>query len=164
VTVKTILLLAWLATASLSGAGTSGSDSGTPAMSVAGAFFALSVPDVRASAKWYAEKLGLSVVMDQPRQAGAAVIVLEGGGLSVELIQHDDASPRPGKASGLESRVLEHGVFKVGVVVADLEQALSTLRRRGVPILLGPYPARGRQKANAIVQDNAGNLIQIFGR
>ena len=31
-------------------------------------------------------------------------------------------------------------------------------------IAFGPFPARPNQRANMIVKDNAGNLIQIFGR
>jgi hypothetical protein len=28
---------------------------------------------------------------------------------------------------------------------------------------LGPFPPRKDQRANALIQDNAGNLIQFFG-
>lgn len=136
----------------------------TPALSATGAFFALSVADVRASAKWYADHLGLSVVMDAPKQEKAAVIVLEGGGLIVELIQHDDAVPLETAAPGLKSNILLHGVIKAGAVVTDFDEALATLRRRGVEIAFGPFPARGNQRANVIIKDNAGNLIQLFAR
>jgi catechol 2,3-dioxygenase-like lactoylglutathione lyase family enzyme len=124
---------------------------------VAGSFFALSVPDLDASAKWYTEKLGLNVVMQVPRQNKTAVTVLEGGGLIVELIQHDDARP-----SG--DRLLVHGVFKVGVVVEDYAGLLELLRARRVEIALGPFLAREGQRANLIVRDNAGNLLQFFAK
>ena len=126
--------------------------------STGGAFFALSVADIDASAKWYGEKLGLTVVMQQPKQDKASVIVLEGGGLTVELVQHDDAitSPKEGP--------LVVGIFKVGLVVDDLAKTLATLKARGVPTFLGPYPARGSTRSNAIIKDNAGNLIQFFGK
>src|SRR5262245_26304338 len=58
-----------------------------------GSFFALSVSDLEASAKWYSETLGLVLVMQQPTQNGASVVVLEGGGLTVELVRHDNAVP-----------------------------------------------------------------------
>ena len=60
---------------------------------VTGSYFALSVGDMQASTKWYSEKLGLKVVMNAPKSNKAAVTVLEGGGLIVELIQLDDAVP-----------------------------------------------------------------------
>ncbi len=126
-----------------------------PALTAAGAFFALSVADLGASVRWYTEKLGLRAVMEVPRQNKTAVAVLEGGGLIVELIQHDDAKP-----SG--DPLLRHGVFKVGVLVEDFANLVELLRSRQVAIALGPFPARDGQPANLIVRDNAGNLIQFF--
>jgi Glyoxalase/Bleomycin resistance protein/Dioxygenase superfamily len=64
---------------------------GPPIVAASGAFFALSVPDVQESSRWYSEKLGMHVVMQLPTREKIAVIVLEGGGLIVELIQNDPA-------------------------------------------------------------------------
>src|SRR5688500_20283138 len=83
-----------------------------PGLVVAGSFFALSVADLDASAKWYTETLGLRVVMQVPRQTKTAVTVLEGGGLTVELSQHDDA-----RRSG--ERRLVHGSLTADVGVDD---------------------------------------------
>src|SRR5215510_8300168 len=70
----------------------------TPAATVTatGAFFGLSVVDLQASTSWYENKLGLTVTLQVPHSAEmrAAVTVLTGGGLTVELVQHDDASAR----------------------------------------------------------------------
>ena len=126
-----------------------------------GAFFAVSVSDLEASSRWYAEKLGLEVVMNVPRTDGVAVRVLEGGGLIVELIQHDGAVPAPCAAT---NPAMCHGVFKAGVLVKDLDKTLDKLRERGVDIAFGPFPAQTNQRANAIIRDNAGNLIQLFER
>jgi len=126
-----------------------------PVLAAAGAFFALSVADLGASVQWYTERLGLRAVLEVPRQNRTAVAVLEGGGLIVELIQHDDATP-----SG--EPLLRHGVFKVGVLVEDFAALVERLRSRQVAIALGPYPARDGQRANLIIRDNAGNLIQFF--
>ena len=129
-----------------------------PVLTTTGAFFALSVADLDASARWYSEKLGLTVVMRVPKQDKAAETVLEGGGLIVELLQLDDAAPAGRDAS------LVHGFFKTGVMVENFEQALATLRARQVEIAFGPFPAKPGQRANVIVHDNAGNLLQIFGK
>jgi catechol 2,3-dioxygenase-like lactoylglutathione lyase family enzyme len=132
-----------------------------PIATTRGAFFALSVVDLEASARWYSEKLGLEVVLNVPRTDGVAVRVLEGGGLIVELIQHDDAVP----AQCAETDPVRcHGMFKVGVLVKDLDATLEKLAARGVPVAFGPFPAQANQRANAIIRDNAGNLIQIFER
>jgi catechol 2,3-dioxygenase-like lactoylglutathione lyase family enzyme len=125
---------------------------------VRGAFVALSVADLAASKRWYVEKLGLQPTMELPPTNGAAVVVLEGGGLTVELIRLDSA------VKPTRSPETVHGIFKAGVVVDSLDAVLATLRARGVEIAFGPYPARGGQRANAIIRDNGGNLIQLFGR
>lgn len=131
------------------------------AVSATGAFFALSVPDLAASVRWYSEKLGLRVVMEPPKSEHVSVTVLEGGGLIVELIQNDKAMPLATAAPGVKE---VHGIFKVGVIVDDFDKTLAILRARGVDIAYGPYPRQENQRANVIVRDNAGNLIQLFGK
>ena len=134
-------------------------DSTAPVLGgVRGAFMALSVVDIAASRRWYVEKLGLRPTMEIPRANGAAVVVLEGGGLTVELVQLDSAVPRPRSAEQV------HGFFKAGLVVDDLPRVLAELRRRGVEIAFGPFAARDGQRANVIIRDGAGNWIQLFGR
>ena len=128
-----------------------------PVLQTSGAFFAVYVADARTTARWYAEKLGLQIVMDVPRQpeTRAAAVILRGGGLTVEIVQHDDAAPPP---------KIARGIFKVGVVVNDFDKALTELKARKVEIAMGPWPARPDQPANVIIKDNAGTLIQIFGK
>jgi catechol 2,3-dioxygenase-like lactoylglutathione lyase family enzyme len=128
-----------------------------PAFSATGAFFALSVGDLDASARWYSEKLGLHEVMRPPKANGVSVVVLEGGGLTVELIQHD------GSVTSNQDAAKVQGILKVGLEVSDFDHTLAVLRERGVTIAYGPYPASASQRANVIIKDNAGNLIQIFG-
>lgn len=135
-----------------------------PFRAAKGAFFALSVADLRASTKWYTEKLSLAVIMDVPRKDGAAVTVLEGGGLTVELIQLDNAVPLRQAAPQAAGAQYVHGLFKVGLVVEDFDRTVAALRTRGVEIVVGPFPRRGNQRANVIIKDHDGNLIQFFGR
>lgn len=90
--------------------------------SAIGAFFALSVADIDASVKWYSEKLEMKVTMREPNTNGAAVAVLEGDGLIVELIQHDSARPLTTAAPAAKESLYIHGVFKVGVIVSDFEK------------------------------------------
>jgi catechol 2,3-dioxygenase-like lactoylglutathione lyase family enzyme len=129
----------------------------SPLLETKGAFFALSVADVKASTAWYVEKLGLAVVMEVPASNGPAVTVLEGGGLIVELV-HD----APATTGGAD-RMLVHGIVKAGVIVDDFDGTIAALRARRVEIAFGPFPRRPTARANVIVKDNAGNLIQIFG-
>jgi catechol 2,3-dioxygenase-like lactoylglutathione lyase family enzyme len=126
--------------------------------SIAGAFLAVSVADIDASARWYSEKLGLRVIMQQPKVDKAAVTILEGGALTVELVQLDGASP------AWRSPERAHGIFKSGVVVDNFDGVLAQLKARGVEIAYGPFPAQGNIKRNFIIRDNEGNLIQFFGK
>jgi catechol 2,3-dioxygenase-like lactoylglutathione lyase family enzyme len=135
-----------------------------PVMTTAGAFFALSVADLEASSQWYSDTLGLRAVMNDAGAHGPAVIVLEGGGLIVELIHHPEAAPLAKVAPNVHDRMLVHGLVKAGVIVDNFDQTMTAFRERHVDIAYGPYPARPNQRANVIVRDNAGNLIQVFGR
>jgi hypothetical protein len=121
-----------------------------------GSFFALSVADLGASVNWYRNAFALEVLMEVPKQNGVAVTVLEGDGLIVELLQDDRARPGP-------DPFLVHGLVKAGIVVKDFERTLAALRERGVTIAFGPCPANGKQKANLLIRDNSGNLLQILG-
>jgi catechol 2,3-dioxygenase-like lactoylglutathione lyase family enzyme len=133
-------------------------DASAPAVNTSGAFFAISVPELEASIRWYTGKLGLRVVLRPPRYENTEVAILEGNGLIVELAQKGGATPRPGASDAVQ------GFYKVGAVVDDLDGLVSLLRARGVEIVMGPFPAQPGQRANVIVRDNAGNLIQFFGR
>jgi catechol 2,3-dioxygenase-like lactoylglutathione lyase family enzyme len=132
-------------------------------ISATGAFFGVSVTDMEASTRWYQEKLGLSVVMRVPRTDQPAVHVLEGGGLIVELVEQKGPAPQAKPAPPAMGRVFGEGIFKAGVIVTGFDATIAALRSRGVEIAFGPFPARPGQRANAIIKDNAGNLIQLFG-
>lgn len=143
---------------------TSNSAVNGPLFTSAGTFFALSVGDLTASSNWYSEKLGLKVVLNLPKRDKAGIVVLEGGGLIVELVQHDDALPLSKAAPAINDHMFIHGIAKVGVIVDDLDKTLAVLKEKNVAIAYGPYPKRADQRANFIIKDNAGNLIQFFGK
>jgi catechol 2,3-dioxygenase-like lactoylglutathione lyase family enzyme len=128
-----------------------------------GAFFALSVADLDASVRWYEEKLGLAVTLRPPKSGPGSVAVLEGNGLIVELVQHDQARALGVAAPGVTDPFYVHGFFKAGVLVEDFDRLLTTLRAGGVKIAHGPYEAKEGRRPNVIVEDNAGNLIHFFG-
>jgi catechol 2,3-dioxygenase-like lactoylglutathione lyase family enzyme len=129
-----------------------------------GAFLALSVADASASARWYREKFGMRVVLEPPPSNEATVIVLEGGGLIVELLQHKDAKSLSATAPAVRENYKVHGFFKSGLIVEDFDRTVAAMRTRGVEIAFGPFPRSATQRANVIVRDNAGNLIQFFGK
>lgn len=143
-----------------------GEAAGTPIFQTNSAFFALSVADLGASVRWYTEKLGLRVVMRAPRtdNTRSAMTLLSGGGLLVELVQHDDAVPLRSVLPAPRGALYLHGIFKVGMVVEDFDTTLAAIRARGIPIAIGPFPRRPDQPANLMIRDAEGNYIQVFGR
>lgn len=124
----------------------------TPFKSAGGAFFAISVPNMAESVRWYSQTLGLTVTMEIP--GTPAVTVMEGDGVMVEILHDPFARP---------ASTQQHGMFKGGFTVKHFAATLDSLRARGATFAFGPYPAQGGQRANVILRDNAGNLIQIFG-
>ena len=134
------------------------------AFSAAGSFFALSVDDIDASVGWYRQKLGMKVVLNA-RLNDATIVVLEGGGLIVELIDRADAvSLRSVAPQAAENINRVHGYVKAGVIVDDWDGLLRVLREREVEIVMGPFPKRPDKRANLAIRDNSGNLIQFFGK
>src|SRR5262245_19741805 len=116
---------------------------GAPPMPRAiGAFLAVSVADLDASARWYAEALGLRVVLRTPKHDKSAAVVLEGPGLIVELIKHDESVPLRTAAPPVTNNILVQGIVKAGAIVEDFDGLVATLRARNVRIAFGPYPAR----------------------
>ena len=130
---------------------------GAPVVAARGAVVALSVPDIEASVAWYTQKLGLRLTARPANTDTVKVAILEGEGILVELIQHAQAAPKPAPADAPAQ-----GIFKAGFFVADFDATLARLRERGVDIAYGPYPAKDGQRANVIIRDNAGNLLQLF--
>jgi|GEM_PF-2402517 len=135
----------------------------SPAFTAKGSFFAISVAGLDASARWYSEKLGMKLVMDVPESDGTAMKLLEGRGLTVEMIEDSRAIPLSTAAPQIERDYRVHGIFEAGVVVEDWDRLLATLGERGVEIATGPVPARTDQRSNLVIRDNSGNYLQFFG-
>lgn len=137
---------------------------GRHSLKTLGGFVALSVPNAEATAQWYEQKLGMRVTSRPAAGPDFRVVVLEGRGWMIELLQRSDGRPLSAVAPQITSRDQIHGIFKVGVLVENFDRTLAFLQSRGVPIAFGPYPAQGNQKANVIIRDLDGNLIQFIAR
>lgn len=133
----------------------------SPMMAANGAFMAISVANLERATTWYEEKLALHVTMSIPRGAGTnGGKILEGEGLIVELLQADSGVVR--RAAPVPTATI--GIFKAGAIVANFDRLVADLRSKNVDIAFGPYAAQNGQRANVIVRDPDGNLIQFFGR
>ena len=126
-----------------------------------GAFAAISVPDAAATSRWYQEALGFRVLVEGASPDGRIhFALLDHDGTELEIVQRVDAAPAP---AGPDAS-FHHGIFKLGFVVTDLEALEARLRARGVAFNHGIVKPTGNPLRTFAVRDNAGNVVQIFGR
>lgn len=130
-----------------------------------GGFIAISVADVAMMSTWYQEKLGLAVVgSGETPDKIVKFVLLQGAGLVVELIQHGQAQPRSKAAPALTESYQIHGIFKAGLIVAELDHLYEGLKKKGVTIAHDIMPAQDVPMRSFIVEDPEGNLVQFFGK
>jgi outer membrane protein assembly factor BamB len=130
-----------------------------------GTFFALSVADVVTLSRWYQEKLGFRVISQgEAPDKIAKFALLEGDGSIIELIQHSEGKPRRMAAPMTTEAYQIHGIFKVGMVVSDLDSLYRELTQRDVPIAYDMRKARDFPMRSFSVRDGEGNLVQFFGK
>jgi len=74
----------------------------------AGAFFALSVADASATARWYRDELGFTIVHEgeAPNRIAKGVL-LQHGDCILEIVQHSEAKP-PATKDAFKT----HGIFR----------------------------------------------------
>jgi catechol 2,3-dioxygenase-like lactoylglutathione lyase family enzyme len=125
-------------------------------------FFALSVPDAPASARWYAEAFGLKVLADFKPDDDGHVIILHSDTLLLEILQLRPARS-PGEAA-VKDRHLTHGIFKIGFHVPDLEGAVRRLREMKAKFDTDIIDDRAHNLRFALLRDPHGNWVQIFGK
>ena len=130
-----------------------------------GTFVALSVADVAATSRWYHDKLGFRIVNqgDAPNKI-AKFAVLESEGNIVEIVQHTQARPLAQVAPAVKKTHEIHGIFKVGFHVGDIDAVYQAVKERGVAITYDFIQAKDIDLRTFIIRDNAGNLIQFFGK
>jgi catechol 2,3-dioxygenase-like lactoylglutathione lyase family enzyme len=136
-----------------------------PFAAVRGGYVALSVADLDASAKWYAETFDLAIVRNHSQSPDnkSAATILRGNGLIVELIQHADAMPLNRAAPALSRAFQVHGIFKSGIVVDDLDATFKELNTRKVEIAFPIFADAALAIRTFAIRDNNGNLLQFFG-
>ena len=118
-----------------------------------------------ALSRWYEEKLGFRVLSqgEAPNKI-AKFAILEADGALIEMIQHREAKPLPVAAPEVKSAHQLHGIFKVGMVVRDIDEVYHEVKRSGVPIAYDLMPAKDVPQRSFSISDAEGNMIQFFGK
>ncbi len=126
-------------------------------------FAALSVADAEASADWYGRVFGYTIhrSIDVPER-GVRIRLMHAERGFVELIELESAVPLDERLPDLNGRYQVHGIFKIGVRVADLDLAIERLEELGVALRGEVITEEDGSMRFAQVEDLDGNIIQIF--
>ena len=125
-----------------------------------GSFFALSVRDIVSITRWYQSSLGFEVLREAD-SSGAEVrsAMLERDGNLIEVVQRDTASAPP----RMPDRSYQHGIFKVGFWVADVDSLARELKQKKVAFVHGVVRPPGAGYRTFAVTDPEANVVQFFG-
>ncbi len=126
---------------------------------------ALSVADIEITADWYERHFDMQTIVSAERPPpDGEVRLLRAGNLIVELQQRQDAIDRHAAEAGFRAAHRTTGIFKSGLIVADIDAVFAALQSSGAdivhPIVRTPDALGLRTFA---VRDPEGNMIQIFG-
>jgi hypothetical protein len=132
---------------------------------VEGAFFGLSVANVDTVSRWYQDNLGLKVISngEAPNRI-AKFAILEGNGVLIEIIQHSKAQARKSIDPTINDAVQLHGIFKLGMLVRDIDAVYAGLKKREIVIAYDLMRAKDVPMRSFAVRDPEGNLVQFFGK
>lgn len=126
-------------------------------------FWAISVPDVEASVRWYQSVFGLAITQQLTTPDGAVkVVILESPNLTVEILQMADAVPVSRCGPGVKSKAALHGLFKVGLFVGDIEKTRRALQLKKVKLLTEIHEEEASGLRSFLFEDNSGNTIQLL--
>jgi methylmalonyl-CoA/ethylmalonyl-CoA epimerase len=119
----------------------------------------ISVPDLEASIRWYAEVLDFEVEQRLEIPAiPAKVAMLRRGDLRLELFEVPGAQPLPEERRHPNLDLGTHGNKHLAFAIKDLDSAERELRNRGADIV---WVRRFEFGANIFLRDNSGNLIEL---
>lgn len=128
-------------------------------------FAALSVRSVEISAAWYGKVFGFEVVRKmEPPGRGLRILLLRKPGALLELVESEAARGPAELEPPLERRFLLHGVFKVGFLVEDLDDAIRRLEGLEVELRGKVFTEPDGGFRSLQVEDPDGNVVQVFER
>lgn len=122
---------------------------------------ALSVADSRATAKWYQDKLGFTLLNSKEYpEFGTQISFLTLNDFRLELIE--DINSTPQKRNTPPQHSLIQGMAQFSFTIDNLDQVTEQLKARNVDFAWGPIAYEDLGLKFLFVRDNEGNLIQFF--
>lgn len=80
------------------------------------------------------------------------------------MIQHRDSKARSKVFPEAKGAHQIRGIFKVGLIVEDIDQLYKTFKERDVRIAYELMPAKDVPLRSFIIEDGEKNLLQFFGK
>jgi glyoxylase I family protein len=139
-------------------------NSDSPFASMKGHHVAIRVPDYQASKCWFVEKLDFRVVQEwqYADQQLAYLAPPTDDTFFVEILGDGTPGPIPQRAySDLADSLRVAGVHHFCLVVADIDETIAELKRRGVTIVTEPFDLPVISRRLAFFADPFGNLIEL---
>jgi catechol 2,3-dioxygenase-like lactoylglutathione lyase family enzyme len=124
---------------------------------------ALSVADLDAQQRWYAETLGMDVEQrfDLPEPPVRTVLLRTPRGFRIELIERAGSARAATFADALDA-ARARGYGHWAIEVDDLDLAYTELTRAGAAPVSPPAPAVQPGARFAYVKDPEGNLLELI--
>ncbi len=122
--------------------------------------FAFEVSDMDAAIRFYTETLGLKLLsrdLDEDHHEAFAFLELEGGNL--ELLQVLDENNRP-IVSEKQEIGRSHSPH-LAIETEDMDRLISTLEKKGVPIVDGPLEITGKVRW-VYISDPDNNIVEFI--
>jgi methylmalonyl-CoA/ethylmalonyl-CoA epimerase len=119
----------------------------------------LSVPDLKASIKWYQDVFGFTVdkSMEIPF-LHAKLAFLKKGDYRIELFEIEGAKPLPDERRYPQKDLTTHGWKHLSLGVQDVKKTFEILKKKAVDVV---QEGEVNGEAMGFIRDNAGNLIEI---
>ena len=122
--------------------------------------FAVSVPDLEATAAWYERVFGFHMsYVDGLPDGSVRIGHMAGPGIMLEIFEAQGAAPLPEERRYPNQDILTHGNKHLAFGVPDGPAAKAQLEALGVEIVL---VAEVNNTYGLFIRDNNGNLIELF--
>jgi len=121
---------------------------------------AISVPNLEESVTWYHDVLGFSETFRTSIPNTDVKIAFVGNDyFQIEIFEVPGADTLPKGRSHPNEDFKTHGVKHFCIIVPDAKQFVANLKEKSVEVVFEP---KGMPSYAAFINDNAGNLIEIF--
>ena len=124
--------------------------------------YAISVPDLGASRRWYEEMLGFTFVKNVDIPAlPCKIAFLRKGDFELEIFEHREPLPMDDARKHPNTDNQTAGNKHMAFYCPDVRALADALKSKGVEIIVGPQPVE--DTCMCFIRDNSGIIIEFIG-